>query len=95
MLVGQGGAGLMNLFLLDTGRNKQLWLFSVFQAQFIFKKIRAASNVTGHSIMFLGNVAWGADCETLQQQTLDSEFLELVRFLSGQHGEIRQSLVQF
>ncbi|XP_038640404.1 stereocilin-like isoform X2 [Scyliorhinus canicula] len=76
-------------------RNRSLfrnWKWSPQQAQFIFKKIRAASNITEHSIMFLGNVARGADCGTLQKQTLDSDFLELVRFLSGQHGEIRQSL---
>ncbi|XP_078388347.1 stereocilin [Cetorhinus maximus] len=76
-------------------RNRSLfssWKWSPQQAQFIFKKIQASSNTTEHSILSLGNVAWGADCGTLQKQGLDSEFLELVRFLSEMPSGIRQSL---
>ncbi|XP_067871305.1 stereocilin [Heterodontus francisci] len=76
-------------------RNRSLfrdWTLSLQQAQFIFKKIQEVSNITEHSFLSLGNVARGADCATLQQQTTDSEFLQLVRFLSELHGGIRQSL---
>ncbi|XP_060709669.1 stereocilin-like [Hemiscyllium ocellatum] len=68
------------------------WAWSPQQAQFIFKKIQAASNITEHSIHSLGNVAWGADCATLREQTADLAFLELIRFLSELPGGIRQSL---
>ncbi|GCC33811.1 hypothetical protein chiPu_0012282 [Chiloscyllium punctatum] len=68
------------------------WTWSPQQAQFIFKKIQAASNITEHSFHSLGNVAWGADCATLREQTADLAFLELIRFLSELPGVIRQSL---
>ncbi|XP_078055936.1 stereocilin-like [Mustelus asterias] len=76
-------------------RNRSLfqnWKWSPQQAQFIFKKIQATSNITEHSIQALGNVALGTDCGTLRKRTLDLEFLELVHFLSELRGEIRQSL---
>ncbi|XP_067829331.1 stereocilin-like [Heptranchias perlo] len=76
-------------------RNRSLfrdWMWSPQQAQFIFKKIQAASNITEEAFLSLGNIAWGADCETLQQQTANSEFMTMVRFLSELHGGIRQSL---
>ncbi|XP_048473014.1 stereocilin [Rhincodon typus] len=68
------------------------WAWSPQQAQFIFKQVQAASNITEYPVQSLGNVAWGADCAILREQTADSEFLELVRFLSELPGGIRQSL---
>ncbi|XP_048376485.2 stereocilin [Stegostoma tigrinum] len=76
-------------------RNRSLfrnWAWSPQQAQFIFKQIQAASNITEYSIQSLGNVAGGADCAILREQMANSEFLELVRFLSELPGGIRQSL---
>ncbi|XP_072881906.1 stereocilin [Hemitrygon akajei] len=68
------------------------WKWSLQQAQFIFKKLRDVSNVTTSSLLSLGNVARGADCEALRQQAADSDFLAAVVLLSQLHGGIRQSL---
>ncbi|XP_051898350.1 stereocilin-like [Pristis pectinata] len=76
-------------------RNRSLfrdWMWSLQQAQFIFKKLQDVSDVTNASLLSLGNVAKGADCKVLRQQATDSEFLAVVVFLSGLHGGIRQPL---
>ncbi|XP_062926185.1 stereocilin [Mobula hypostoma] len=68
------------------------WRWSLQQAQFIFKKLRDVSNITTSSLLSLGNVARGADCEALRLQAADSDFLAAVVLLSQLHGGIRQSL---
>ncbi|XP_078285966.1 stereocilin-like [Rhinoraja longicauda] len=76
-------------------RNRSLfgeWRWSLQQAQFIFKRLQEVSNITNNSLLSLGNVARGADCDAVRRQTSDSEFLARVGFLGGLHGGIGQPL---
>ncbi|XP_056135330.1 stereocilin [Lampris incognitus] len=62
------------------------------QAQFLFKKINELENITGASVGKLGHIASGMTCDWLRLWTNDTDFLELLQFVSELHGGMRAAL---
>ncbi|KAK6476908.1 stereocilin-like [Huso huso] len=62
------------------------------QAQFLLRKTLQSSNLTKETVMTLGNIAGGLGCDWLRLWANDSDFTELLRFLSDLPGGVRASL---
>ncbi|XP_029430365.1 stereocilin [Rhinatrema bivittatum] len=62
------------------------------QAQFLWQKIQADSNVTKDMVVELGTLAEGLGCDTLRQLTSLSDFLKVVKHLYGLPKNLRRSL---
>ncbi|XP_058855169.1 stereocilin-like [Acipenser ruthenus] len=66
--------------------------WSTQQAQFLLRKTLQSSNLTKETVMTLGNIAGGLGCDWLRLWANDSDFTELLRFLSDLPGGVRASL---
>ncbi|KAJ8340304.1 hypothetical protein SKAU_G00349370 [Synaphobranchus kaupii] len=62
------------------------------QAQLLFKKILLAKNITKETAATLGHIAGGMSCDWLRLWANESDFSELVQFISELPGEIRPAL---
>ncbi|XP_018523372.1 stereocilin [Lates calcarifer] len=62
------------------------------QAQVLFKKACAFKNFTSKSVRALGHIAGGMSCDFLRLWTNDTDFAELLQFVSELPGEMRPAL---
>ncbi|KAG7468151.1 hypothetical protein MATL_G00139840 [Megalops atlanticus] len=62
------------------------------QAQLLFKKILQTENITRETVESLGRIAGGMGCDWLRLWANESDFSELLRFISELPGEIRPAL---
>ncbi|KAM4675934.1 stereocilin [Discoglossus pictus] len=62
------------------------------QTQFLWKKIRAGANLTKNTILTLGSLANGIECDALQQLNTISEIRDVVKYLHGIPSGLRKSL---
>ncbi|KAI1889762.1 hypothetical protein AGOR_G00166270 [Albula goreensis] len=62
------------------------------QAQLLFKKILQAENITKETVETLGYIAGGMSCDWLRLWANESDFSELVRFITELPGEMRPAL---
>ncbi|MGH0175776.1 UNVERIFIED_CONTAM: hypothetical protein FKN15_071527 [Acipenser sinensis] len=62
------------------------------RAQFLLRKTLQSPNLTKETVMTLGNIAGGLGCDWLRLWANDSDFTELLRFLSDLPGGVRASL---
>ncbi|XP_061102858.1 stereocilin [Conger conger] len=62
------------------------------QAQLLFKKILQAKNITQETAVTLGHIAGGMGCDWLRLWANESDFSELVQFISELPGEMRPAL---
>uniref|UniRef100_A0AAZ1Y063 Stereocilin LRR domain-containing protein n=1 Tax=Oreochromis aureus TaxID=47969 RepID=A0AAZ1Y063_OREAU len=66
--------------------------WSPHQAQFLFSKIHEFLNITSKSVRDLGHIAGGMSCDFLKLWTNDTDFVELLQFVSELPGGIRPAL---
>ncbi|XP_069030487.1 stereocilin [Embiotoca jacksoni] len=62
------------------------------QAQFLFNKIREFKNITSKSVRNLGLIAGGVSCDLLRLWTNDTDFAQLIQFVSELPGGMRPAL---
>ncbi|KAM8972290.1 stereocilin [Pelodytes ibericus] len=62
------------------------------QTQFLWRKIQAGANLTKYTILALGSLANGIECDTLQQLSTLSEIRDVVKYLQGIPNGLRKSL---
>ncbi|XP_063302363.1 stereocilin [Pelobates fuscus] len=62
------------------------------QTQFLWRKIQAGANLTKNTILTLGSLANGIQCDTLQQLNTLSEIRDVVKYLHGIPCGLRKSL---
>ncbi|XP_043933659.1 stereocilin-like [Protopterus annectens] len=62
------------------------------QAQFIFGQLQQTSNLTTGSLLSLGRISGGVDCDTLQQWFMHPKLYDLIRYINEQQGGLRGSL---
>ncbi|KAL1007308.1 hypothetical protein UPYG_G00084780 [Umbra pygmaea] len=62
------------------------------QAQIIFKKIHQSKNITRDTIEDLGRIAGGISCDWLKLWTNETDYLELLQFLTELPGVVRPAL---
>ncbi|XP_030582129.1 stereocilin [Archocentrus centrarchus] len=62
------------------------------QAQFLFNMIHEFLNITSKSVRGLGHIAGGMSCDFLRLWTNDTDFVELLQFVSELPGGIRPAL---
>ncbi|XP_026175975.1 stereocilin [Mastacembelus armatus] len=62
------------------------------QAQVLFKKIHDFKNITSKSVRALGHIASGMSCDFLKLWTNDTDFAELLQFVSELPGGMRPAL---
>ncbi|KAM6943343.1 stereocilin [Xenentodon cancila] len=67
-------------------------LWSPQQAQFLFNRIHELKNVTIKSMRDLGHIASGMSCDFLRRWSNDTDFPELLQFMSGLSGRPRPAL---
>ncbi|XP_041441517.1 stereocilin [Xenopus laevis] len=94
----------LKLLLLDTQvllRNMSLYgelAWMPQQTQFLWKKIQAGSNLTKSTILTLGSLANGIECDILQQLSTVAEIREVVRYLhgipTGLHKNLRKCILE-
>ncbi|XP_023251500.1 stereocilin-like [Seriola lalandi dorsalis] len=65
---------------------------AVQEAQFLFKKTYEFKNITIESVRSLGHVAGGMSCDFLRLWTNDTDFAELLQFVSELPGGTRPAL---
>ncbi|XP_021505541.1 stereocilin isoform X2 [Meriones unguiculatus] len=79
--------------LLANRRRYRQLPWSEQQAQFLWKKMQAPTNLTLRNLQALGNLAGGMSCEFLQQISSMADFLEVVHMLyqlpTGVRGSLR------
>ncbi|XP_067342851.1 stereocilin [Channa argus] len=66
--------------------------WSAQQAQFLFKTIHEFRNITSKSLSTLGHLAGGMNCDLLRFWSNDTDFAELLQFLSDLPGGMRPAL---
>ncbi|KAG7230527.1 hypothetical protein INR49_012240 [Caranx melampygus] len=69
----------------DISTNRDV-LWSPQQAQVLFKEASEFKNITSKSVRALGQVAAGMSCDFLRLQTNDTDFAELLQFVSELPG---------
>ncbi|XP_053094140.1 stereocilin [Pangasianodon hypophthalmus] len=62
------------------------------QAQLLYRMIQQAENVTRDTVLHLGRIASGMSCKSLQLWANDSDFSELLRFITALPGRLRPAL---
>ncbi|KAM4039221.1 stereocilin [Anomaloglossus baeobatrachus] len=62
------------------------------QTQFLWRKIQAGANLTKNTILSLGTLANGIECDNLQQLNTLSEIRDVVKYLQGIPSGLRKSL---
>ncbi|XP_040271283.1 stereocilin [Bufo bufo] len=62
------------------------------QTQFLWRKIQAGANLTKNTILSLGTLANGIECDNLQQLNTLSEIRDVVKILQGIPSGLRKSL---
>ncbi|KAK5935218.1 hypothetical protein CgunFtcFv8_020600 [Champsocephalus gunnari] len=62
------------------------------QAQLLFKKIHTFKNITHKMVRNLGNIASGMSCDFLRLWINDTDFAELLQFVSELPGGVRPAL---
>ncbi|XP_053575345.1 stereocilin [Bombina bombina] len=62
------------------------------QTQYLWKKIRAGANLTKNTILTLGSLANGIECDILQQLNTISDIRDVVKYLHGIPSGLRKSL---
>ncbi|XP_069622239.1 stereocilin [Ranitomeya imitator] len=62
------------------------------QTQFLWRKIQAGANLTKNTILSLGTLANGIECDYLQQLNTLSEIRDVVKYLQGIPSGLRKSL---
>ncbi|XP_037611274.1 stereocilin-like [Sebastes umbrosus] len=62
------------------------------QAQLLFKKIHRFKNITSKMVRDLGHIASGMSCDFLKLRSNDTDFAELLQFVSGLPGGTRPAL---
>ncbi|XP_056428061.1 stereocilin isoform X2 [Hyla sarda] len=62
------------------------------QTQFLWRKIQAGANLTKNTILSLGTLANGIECDSLQQLNTLSEIRDVVKYLQGIPSGLRKSL---
>ncbi|XP_069814747.1 stereocilin [Dendropsophus ebraccatus] len=62
------------------------------QTQFLWRKIQAGANLTKNTILSLGTLANGIQCDNLQQLNTLSEIRDVVKYLQGIPSGLRKSL---
>ncbi|XP_062869517.1 stereocilin [Trichomycterus rosablanca] len=62
------------------------------QAQLLFRTIQQSDNISGETLLHLGHIAGGMDCKHLQFWANESDFSELLRFLTELPGGLRPAL---
>ncbi|XP_029354317.1 stereocilin [Echeneis naucrates] len=68
-------------------------LYNVMQeAQLLFKKVYEFKNITSQSVRDLGHVASGMSCDLLRLWSNETDFEELLQFVSELPGDIRSAL---
>ncbi|XP_028926442.1 LOW QUALITY PROTEIN: stereocilin [Ornithorhynchus anatinus] len=77
--------------LADRSRSRRL-LWSEQQAQFLWRKIPASTNLTLRSLRALGTLAGGVSCESLQQLGWTTDFLEAMGIIYQLPTRVRGSL---
>ncbi|KAF5906160.1 stereocilin-like, partial [Clarias magur] len=70
----------------------QLLKFFIQQAQLLFRMIQQTENVTRETVLHLGHIANGMSCKSLQLWANESEFSELLRFITELPGGLRPAL---
>ncbi|XP_073510829.1 stereocilin [Phyllobates terribilis] len=60
--------------------------------QFLWRKIQAGANLTKNTILSLGTLANGIECDNLQQLNTLSEIRDVVKYLQGIPSGLRKSL---
>ncbi|KAM9765262.1 stereocilin [Menidia menidia] len=74
---------------IGTYRNLQ---WSPQQAQFLFNEVSVLRNLTIQSVRDLGRIAGGMSCHFLRLWTNDTDFMELIQFVSKLPGGTRPAL---
>ncbi|MEE6503369.1 hypothetical protein FKM82_004804 [Ascaphus truei] len=88
----------LKLLHLDTQillRNMSLYgelTWTPQQTQFLWRKIQAGTNLTKNTILALGTLANGLECDTLQRLNTLSEIRDVVKYLHGVPSGLRKSL---
>ncbi|XP_066445482.1 stereocilin [Eleutherodactylus coqui] len=67
-------------------------LMQSLRTQFLWKKIQAGANLTKNTIISLGTLANGIECDSLQQLNTLSEIRDVVKYLQGIPSGLRKSL---
>ncbi|XP_051236397.1 stereocilin isoform X2 [Dicentrarchus labrax] len=62
------------------------------QAQLLFKKIHELKNITSRTVRDLGHIASGMSCDFLRLWSNDTDFAELLQFVSELPGDMRPAL---
>ncbi|XP_068129676.1 stereocilin [Hyperolius riggenbachi] len=62
------------------------------QTQFLWRKIQAGANLTKNTILTLGTLANGIECDNLQQLNSLSDIRDVVKYLQGIPSGLRKSL---
>nr|XP_020462051.1 stereocilin-like [Monopterus albus] len=62
------------------------------QAQFLLRKIHEFKNITSRSVRALGHIAGGMSCDLLSLWTNNTDFAELLQFVSELPGGVRPAL---
>ncbi|XP_029987138.1 stereocilin isoform X2 [Sphaeramia orbicularis] len=62
------------------------------QAQLLFKKVHDFKNITIKSVRGLGHIASGLSCDLLKLWTNDTDFSELLQFITDLPGDMRPAL---
>ncbi|KAI5609751.1 stereocilin-like [Silurus asotus] len=62
------------------------------QAQLLFRMIQQTENITRESVLHLGRIASGMTCKSLQLWANESDFSELLRFITELPGGLRPAL---
>ncbi|XP_053539341.1 stereocilin [Ictalurus punctatus] len=62
------------------------------QAQSLFRMIQQTENITRETVLHLGRIASGMSCKSLQLWANESDFSELVRFITELPGGLRPAL---
>ncbi|KAM4630459.1 stereocilin [Polymixia lowei] len=81
--------GEMILRDMDLYRDLQ---WSAQQAQVLFKKIQGFENITRANVGYLGQIAGGMSCGWIRLWTNETDFLELLQFVSELPGGVRPAL---
>ncbi|TSL68171.1 Stereocilin [Bagarius yarrelli] len=63
------------------------------QAQLLFRMIQQTENITRDTVLKLGHIASGMSCKDLQLWTNESDFSELLRFITDLPGGLRPALM--
>ncbi|KAM3876997.1 stereocilin [Diretmus argenteus] len=77
--------------LRDISRYRDLH-WSAQQAELLFKKIHEFENITIATVKDLGHIASGMSCDWMRLWTNETDFSELLQFVSGLPGGVRPAL---